>query len=88
MTRLSIDVDDEALAAAQQELGTSTKVATVNAALQLAADRAKVREAIAVLDTVELNLEGSDRSFRFSGGRDLSQLAEKARREVAEADAA
>ncbi len=38
MARTVIDVDDEALARAQEVLGTDTKVATVNAALRLAAD--------------------------------------------------
>lgn len=87
MTRLSIDIDDEALADAQRELGTDTKVATVNEALRLAAERARVRAAIAELDTVELDLDGSERSFRFGGGRDLGALAERARQEEAESEA-
>jgi len=33
MTRTLIDIDDDALAAAAKELGTTTKVATVNRAL-------------------------------------------------------
>ncbi len=33
VTRTVIDIDDDALAAAAEELGTSTKVATVNRAL-------------------------------------------------------
>jgi len=33
MTRTLIDIDDDALAAAAKELGTKTKVATVNRAL-------------------------------------------------------
>lgn len=37
MSRTLVDVDDEALAAAARELGTTTKVATINAALRLAA---------------------------------------------------
>ena len=39
-----IDIDDEALAAAQEELGTQTKRDTVNAALREVAKR-KVRRA-------------------------------------------
>lgn len=82
MTRFSVEVDDETLADAQRELGTRSKVATVNEALRLAADRARVREAIAALDSVELNLSGSERSFRLNGGRDLDALAERARQEA------
>lgn len=41
MTRTLVDLDDEALAAAAAELGTSTKVATVNRALTEVATRAK-----------------------------------------------
>jgi Arc/MetJ family transcription regulator len=40
MSRTLIDVDDDALARAAAVLGTSTKVETVNRALQLVADRA------------------------------------------------
>lgn len=86
MTRFSVEVDDEVMAEAQRELGTRSKVATVNEALRLAAERAKVREAIAELDTVNLDLSGSERAFRFNGGRDLGGLAERARREAAAAE--
>lgn len=39
MSRTTIDIDDEQLAAAARELGTSTKVETVNAALAYVAQR-------------------------------------------------
>lgn len=39
MTKVPIDVDDDALAAAQRELGTTTKKDTVNEALRLVARR-------------------------------------------------
>lgn len=39
MTRTLVDIDDEALAAAAAELGTSTKVETVNRALAEVAAR-------------------------------------------------
>lgn len=39
MARTVIDIDDVALAAAAEELGTKTKVATVNAALREIASR-------------------------------------------------
>lgn len=41
MTRTVVDIDDEALAAAAEELGTSTKVETVNRALAEIAARPK-----------------------------------------------
>jgi Arc/MetJ family transcription regulator len=40
MSRTLIDVDDDALARAASVLGTSTKVETVNRALQLVAQKA------------------------------------------------
>lgn len=43
MTRTVVDIDDGALAAAAEELGTSTKVATVNRALAEIAARPKRR---------------------------------------------
>lgn len=39
MTRTTIDIDDATLAAAAKELGTATKVETVNAALAFVATR-------------------------------------------------
>jgi Arc/MetJ family transcription regulator len=39
MSRTTIDIDDEKLAEAARELGTSSKVETVNAALAYVADR-------------------------------------------------
>jgi len=39
MSRTTIDLDDEKLAAAAQELGTTSKVDTVNAALAYVAER-------------------------------------------------
>jgi Arc/MetJ family transcription regulator len=41
MTRTLIDIDDEALAGAARELGTKTKVETVNRALREIAERRK-----------------------------------------------
>lgn len=41
MSRTTIDIDDERLAAAARELGTTSKVETVNAALAYVADRRK-----------------------------------------------
>jgi Arc/MetJ family transcription regulator len=41
MTATQIDLDDEALAAAMRELGTTTKKDTVNAALREVANRSR-----------------------------------------------
>ena len=58
--RTVIDLDDEALADAAAELGTTTKVATVNGALRLAAAR---RRTAVYLDLLaELDLNGDDRA--------------------------
>jgi Arc/MetJ family transcription regulator len=45
VSRTTIDLDDDKLAAAARELGTTSKVETVNAALQYVADRRKRAEA-------------------------------------------
>lgn len=45
MARTTIDVDDETLDAAARELGTKSKVDTVNAALNYVAERRKRAEA-------------------------------------------
>jgi Arc/MetJ family transcription regulator len=56
--RTVIDLDDEALADAAAELGTTTKVATVNEALRLVAAR---RRSAAYLDLLaELDLGSKD----------------------------
>lgn len=46
MARTVIDIDDKALAAAQKELGTRTKVETVNAALRTVGGRSQRIQAI------------------------------------------
>jgi Arc/MetJ family transcription regulator len=50
MARTLIDIDDEALAAAAEVLGTTTKVATVNRALKEVATRP---QRLAFLDTLD-----------------------------------
>lgn len=80
MTRISVDVDDEWLDAAREELGTPTEAATINEAPRRVAERRKARETIAAFDSVgPLDYSGSENSFRFGGGRDLSRLEERAR---------
>ena len=80
MTRITVDVDDELLDAARDELGTTTKVATINEALRAIAWRKQAEEIISVMRGVELDLEGSANAWRYGGGRDLSRLEEKARK--------
>jgi Arc/MetJ family transcription regulator len=46
MSRTTIDLDDEQLAAAARELGTTSKVETVNAALAYVAQRRRRAEAL------------------------------------------
>ena len=79
MTRITVDVNDEWLTAARQVLGTDTKVATINAALHSFALRKQAAEIVAALDSVPMDFSGSEKSFRYRGGRDLSRLEEKAR---------
>jgi hypothetical protein len=84
MTRITVDVNDEWLDAARAELGTDTKVATINAALHAFALRRQAAEIVAAFDSVQMDFSGSERAWGYEGGRDLSRIAEDAR----EADAA
>jgi hypothetical protein len=79
MARITVDVNEEWLKAAQEVLGTHTKVATINAALHAFALRRRAVDIITALDSVEMDYEGSEHSWRYGGGRDLSRLAEDAR---------
>lgn len=79
MTRITVDVNDEWLDAAREVLGTDTKVATINAALHSFALRKQAAEIMAALDSVEMDYSGSEASFGYGGGRDLSRLVEDAR---------
>jgi Arc/MetJ family transcription regulator len=79
VTRITVDVNDEWLAAAQEMLGTDTKVATINAALRAFAVRRKATEIVAAFRSVELDFTDYDHAWRYGGGRDLSRLVEEAR---------
>lgn len=79
MTRITVDVNDEWLQAAREVLGTDTKVATINAALEVFAVRKKAVEIAAAFADVPVDVEGSERAWRYGGGRDLARLAEDAR---------
>ncbi|MGH3931246.1 MAG: type II toxin-antitoxin system VapB family antitoxin [Pseudonocardiaceae bacterium] len=59
--RTVIDVDDEALTEAARELGTTTKVATVNEALKLAAARRRTRAYLDLLAELDLADDASRR---------------------------
>ncbi|MBO0871070.1 MAG: DUF2191 domain-containing protein [Micromonosporaceae bacterium] len=83
MTRITVDVNDEWLDAAREELGTETKVATINAALHAFALRRQAADIIAALDSVPMDFTDSDQAWRHGGGRDLSRLEEDARRDRA-----
>ncbi|MFD9946147.1 hypothetical protein ACFWYW_06460 [Nonomuraea sp. NPDC059023] len=51
-----IDLDDDALVLAAEELGTSTKRDTVNAALRVIANRRAAKHALALLDELKIDL--------------------------------
>ncbi|MFC4123670.1 type II toxin-antitoxin system VapB family antitoxin [Nocardia rhizosphaerae] len=66
MSRTLIDIDDDALNLAAEELGTKTKVATVNAALREIANRravAKMLQQFRDTDT-DLSPEGTKGAWR------------------------
>ncbi|MFW5420699.1 type II toxin-antitoxin system VapB family antitoxin [Nocardiopsis sp. CNT-189] len=56
MSRTVLDLDDEALAIAAEELGTKTKVETVNRALAEIAARRRSHEFIDLVDELDLDL--------------------------------
>lgn len=85
--RITVDVNEEWLAAAQEVLGTPTKVATINAALEAMAWRKKAQEILTAYDeAVEWDFSGSEQAWRYGGGRDLSP--ETLTRKAREAEAA
>ncbi len=63
MSKTLIDLDDAALAEAMAELGTKTKVDTVNRALRDVAERRaeRRRRALETFDEISRNLEEFDR---------------------------
>jgi Arc/MetJ family transcription regulator len=79
MTRITVDVNDEWLAAAREALGTDTKVATINAALHAFAVRRRAVDIVAAFDSVEMDFTDSADAWRYGGGRDLSRLEAGAR---------
>jgi Arc/MetJ family transcription regulator len=60
--RTLIDIDDEAMALAAEELGTTSKVATVNAALRRVAEQRASR--LMMEDFVHMDLELDEATMR------------------------
>jgi Arc/MetJ family transcription regulator len=81
MGRITVDVNEEWLEAAQELLGTKTKVATINEALRTFALRKKAEEIIAAFAAARIDLTGSEDAWRYGGGRDLAGLIEEARQD-------
>jgi Arc/MetJ family transcription regulator len=79
MARITVDVNDDWLDAARQVLGTTSKVATINEALRIQALRIQGREIAAAFQRAQMDFSGSADAFGYSGGRDLSSLADDAR---------
>lgn len=70
MSRTVVDLDDEALSLASEELGTTSKVATVNAALRRVANQRAAVRMLELLDETGTDL--SDETLRGAwrdGGR-------------------
>ncbi|KAF0847592.1 type II toxin-antitoxin system VapB family antitoxin [Nocardia caishijiensis] len=80
MARMSVDVNEEWLEAAQEVLGTPTKVATINEALRAFAVRKQAEAIVDAFDSVEVDVADSAQGWR-TGGRDLARLAEDVRRD-------
>jgi hypothetical protein len=79
MARITMDVDDEWLHAARAVLGTDRTVTTINAALRSIALSRQAAHAMAALDSVDVDVAGSGRGWRYGGGRDLDRLVADAR---------
>ena len=62
--RAVIDLDDEALVDAAAELGTTTKVATVNEALRLAAARRRTAAYLDLLAQLDMYEDDRNRAWR------------------------
>jgi Arc/MetJ family transcription regulator len=70
MSRTVVDLDDDALSLASEELGTTSKVATVNAALRRVANQRAAARMLELLDETGTDL--SDEALRGAwrdGGR-------------------
>src|SRR2546429_8983030 len=70
MSRTVVDLDDEALSLASEELGTTSKVATVNAALRRVANQRAAARMLELLDETgtDLSDEALRGAWRDGGG--------------------
>jgi Arc/MetJ family transcription regulator len=62
--RTVVDLDEDALAEATAELGTTTKVATVNEALRLAAARRRTQAYLDLLAELDLSDDAAREAWR------------------------
>jgi Arc/MetJ family transcription regulator len=70
VSRTMLDLDNEALALASEELGTKTKAATVNAALRRVANQRSAARMLELLDETGTGLSGEAlRGAWRDGGR-------------------
>jgi Arc/MetJ family transcription regulator len=74
MSRIVIDVDDEALHEAMRQLGLTTKGETVNAALREVVDRRHRAAAIARMRTMVVDGEIDFAAIGFPDGAPLPEL--------------
>jgi len=79
MARITVDINENWLEAARRVLGTDSKVATINEALRIQATKEEAQQIVAALDSVVMDFTGSEESFGYGGGRDLSSLERDAR---------
>lgn len=78
MTRTMINVDEEALAAAQERLGTSTKVQTVNEALRRAAKLPSQQAAAGAMVALLAASDVDDPAVMARAWRETPELTEPA----------
>lgn len=73
--RTVIDIDDDLLRIAAEELGTTSKVATVNAALRVIANQRASREMMATMMSLDLDVsldawQMDHKSYHPQGGQE------------------
>lgn len=69
MARTMVDLDDEALSLASEELGTKSKVATVNAALRRVANQRAAARMLELLDVTDADLSDEALHGAWRDGR-------------------
>jgi Arc/MetJ family transcription regulator len=68
MSRTVVDLDEEALSLASEELGTTSKVATVNAALRRVANQRAAARMLEILDETDADLSDDALRGAWRGG--------------------